>query len=100
MAAAATYSFPLMPPAEIATCLGELGLAFSEASLAKPEPEAVAKLFEALVMSQVGVSRRAARGAARRGARPAEDGRAVFAQGRAAAAGLRRAGRARLPGAA
>lgn len=62
--AAVTYSFPLLPPSEIATCLEELGIPFSEASLAKPEPEPVTKLFEALVMSQVGVSRR---GSARRG---------------------------------
>jgi len=51
------YRFPLMPPAEIVQCLAELGLPFSEAALAKPEAEAVTKLFEELVMSQTGVTR-------------------------------------------
>jgi len=57
MAAAVVYSFPLLPAAEISTCLSELGIDFSEAALSKPEPEPVAKLFEELVVSQMGVTR-------------------------------------------
>ena len=53
----ATYSFPLLPPGEVVTCLGELGLTATEAQLAKPDPEWVGALFEALVCSLVGVSR-------------------------------------------
>ena len=63
---ATSFSFPLLPPSEIAACLEEMGLPFPEASLAKPEAEAVTKLFEALVMSQVGVTRRVRGGRARR----------------------------------
>ena len=66
MAAAVVYSFPLLPAAEISTCLSELGITFTEASLNKPEPEPVAKLFEELVVSQMGVTRCGA-------ARPARD---------------------------
>jgi hypothetical protein len=70
--AAVTYSFPLMPAAEIVTCLEEIGIACSEAALAKPEHEPVAKLFEALVLSQVGVTRRARQCGTRRRVRVAE----------------------------
>jgi kinetochore protein Nuf2 len=74
MAAAVVYSFPLLQPPDISTCLSELGINFSEAALTKPEPEPVAKLFEELVVSQMGVTRCAA-GLARAGAtRPALTG--------------------------
>ena len=76
MAAAVVYSFPLLPAAEISTCLSELGIEFSEAALSKPEPEPVAKLFEELVVSQMGVTRcGAAQAAACVGAQPALNGR-------------------------
>ena len=76
MAAAVVYSFPLLPAAEISTCLSELGIEFSEAALSKPEPEPVAKLFEELVVSQMGVTRcGAAQAAACVVAQPALNGR-------------------------
>jgi|APGre2960657444_1045066.scaffolds.fasta_scaffold00218_13 hypothetical protein len=55
--AAPVYSFPLLPVADVVACLAELGVAVSEAQLAKPEPEHVFKVFEELVTSLVGVSR-------------------------------------------
>ena len=55
--AAPGYSFPLLPVADVVACLAELGVAVSEAQLAKPEPEHVFKVFEELVTSLVGVSR-------------------------------------------
>jgi Nuf2 family len=57
----ASYSFPLLPPAEVVTCLAELGCTVTEAQLAKPEPEVVAQLFEELVCLLVGVTRCVAR---------------------------------------
>ena len=74
MAAAVVYSFPLLQPADISTCLSELGINFSEAALNKPEPEPVAKLFEELVVSQMGVTRCAAARLKRAALRPALTG--------------------------
>jgi hypothetical protein len=54
---AAAYSFPPLPPAEVVTCLAELGCTVTEAQLAKPEAEWVGALFEELVCLLVGVSR-------------------------------------------
>ena len=58
---AAAYSFPPLPPAEVVTCLAELGCTVTEAQLAKPEAEWVGALFEELVCLLVGVSRCAPR---------------------------------------
>ena len=54
---ATAYSFPPLPPAEVVSCLAELGCTVTEAQLAKPEAEWVGALFEELVCLLVGVSR-------------------------------------------
>ena len=90
-ATAVVYSFPLLPAGEISTCLSELGIDFSEAALNKPEPEPVAKLFEELVVSQMGVTRCAATRLVRDAAALTGSGPPMNVQRRAAAAGVCRA---------
>ena len=53
-----SFSFPILANRELIQCLSELGLEFSEAQLTKPEFEPVAKLFEGIVLSVMGVTRR------------------------------------------
>ena len=54
---ASSYSFPLLPPAEILACMQELQIPFSEQQLLQPSPEHLRSVLEQLLELLVGVPR-------------------------------------------
>lgn len=62
LAMAQTFSFPILTDAELLPCLRDMELPLSAAGLAKPTPELVRPVYESLVTTLVGVTRRAPAG--------------------------------------
>ena len=56
---AQTFSFPILSDTELLPCLRDMELPLNAAGLAKPTPELVRPVYESLVTTLVGVTRRA-----------------------------------------
>lgn len=64
---AQTFSFPILSDAELLPCLKDMELPLTTAGLAKPTPELVRPVYESVVTTLVGVTRRAPGGSAASG---------------------------------
>ena len=58
---AQVYSFPILADHELLPCAKEMDLPLSAASLAKPTPELVRPVYESVITTLMGVTRRAKR---------------------------------------
>ena len=65
LAMAQTFSFPILSDGELLPCLRDMELPLNAAGLAKPTPELVRPVYESLVTTLVGVTRRAPAGPGR-----------------------------------